>query len=92
MSGGSHNYACYCIEENLSGQMKDRELDDLMKDLVKLTHDLEWADSADISQEEYFETVKRFKNKWFGTSREERLKEYIDEAVSGLRDELLKML
>ena len=72
--------------------MKDRELDDLMKDLVKLTHDLEWADSADISQEEYFETVKRFKNKWFGTSREERLKEYIDEAVSGLRDELLKML
>ena len=50
MSGGSHNYIYYQIEENLCGQMKDAELNDLMDDIVKLAHDLEWADSCDISE------------------------------------------
>ena len=33
MSGGSHNYICYRIEEDLVGQMEDKELDDLMRDI-----------------------------------------------------------
>lgn len=47
MSGGSHNYVCYNIENDLCGQMHDRELDDLMKDIAELAHDLEWYDSGD---------------------------------------------
>lgn len=34
MSGGSHNYVCYRIEEDLYGQMYDEELNDLVKDIA----------------------------------------------------------
>jgi hypothetical protein len=57
MSGGSHNYVCYAIENDLCGQTEDKEIDDLMEDIAKLAHDLEWYHSADISREEYIHTV-----------------------------------
>lgn len=41
MSGGCKNYICYKIENELVGQMHDKELDDLMKDITELAHDLE---------------------------------------------------
>ena len=52
MSGGSHNYICYRIEEDLVGQMEDKELDDLMRDIAELAHDLEWYHSCDTDEEE----------------------------------------
>ena len=88
MSGGSHNYIGYRIEEQLVGQMEDAELDDLMKDIVTLAHDLEWMDSGDIGEDNYRETVKWFKEKWFANSREDRLKGYVDEKIEALRREL----
>lgn len=91
-SGGSHNYICYSIENNLVGQMRDMELDDLMKDIVKLAHDLEWADSCDITDEDYFKTVKEFKNKWFKQSRTERLKKYIDDSLESQKKKLYSLL
>lgn len=92
MSGGSHNYVYYQIEENLCGQMKDAELNDLMKDVAKLAHDLEWADSCDISEETYFKTVNKFKAKWFGSVREDRLKKYIDKAIERAKKELYTLV
>ena len=56
MSGGSYDYMYCRIEDYYVGHMKDIELNDLMKDIVELVHDLEWADSSDISDEDYFET------------------------------------
>lgn len=92
MSGGSHDYVCYKIENELVGYMKDTELNDLMKDIVELAHDLEWADSCDMSEETYFETVKKFKEKWFKQSREDRLKTYIDEKIDKTKTELYRLL
>lgn len=92
MSGGSHGYICYRIEEQLVGKMNDRELDDLMKDIVELAHDLEWYDSSDIGRDSYFATVRKFKEKWFGGDREERLKGYVDSAVDNLREELYSLI
>lgn len=92
MSGGSHNYICYKIESDLCGQMYDAELNELMVDIVELAHDLEWADSSDISHESYLETVSKFKNKWFRGSREERLKGYIDKQCSVVKEELYKLI
>ena len=92
MSGGSHNYI-YCeIEEYLVGQMEDRELNDLMKDIATLAHDLEWYHSADTSHDDYRESVRKFKDKWFKQSREERLKKYIEESIQETREELLNMI
>ena len=65
MSGGSHNYICDRMRNELCGKMYDPLLDELVEDLCKVAHDLEWADSADITHEKYFNTVREFKEKWF---------------------------
>lgn len=92
MSGGSHGYVYCQIESELCGQMHDKELDDLMWDVKELAHDLEWMDSSDISPEKYAETVRRFKQKWFGGDRTERLQGYINDAIRHTRDELVAMV
>ena len=92
MSGGSHNYVCYDIEEQLCGKMHDLELDELMKDIAELAHDLEWWDSADHSEEVYRETVLKFKRKWFQSSREQRLKAYVDQTLEKQRAELYSLI
>ena len=92
MSGGSHNYIYYRIEEDLCGQMEDKELDDLMRDIAQLAHDLEWYHSCDTDKEDYMETVKTFKQKWFKGDRVKRLKGYVDEAIDDVRSEMYTLL
>lgn len=92
MSGGSHDYICYKIENELVGQMHDKELDDLMQDIAELAHDVEWYDSGDTCKETYLESVAKFKQKWFKGNREERLKGYIDESMNSLKDELYNLI
>ena len=92
MSGGSHNYIYAFLEDELVGQMEDKELDELMKDVATLAHDLEWYHSADTSRNDYRESVRKFKDKWFKQSREERLKKYIEESLKKTREELLNMI
>lgn len=92
MSGGSHGYVYSSIDYELVGNMKDREMDDLMKDIVKVAHDIEWWDSSDISEDTYRKTVREFKEKWFGSNREERLKGYVDDAISDAKKEMYKLL
>ena len=72
--------------------MHDAELDDLMKDIADLARDLEWFDSGDIGEDSYKESVVKFKQKWFKSSREERLKGYIDKSVDDLRKKLYKLI
>jgi len=90
MSGGSHNYIYSMIEENLEGQMQDIEMNDLVKDFIKVAHDLEWWDSSDNCEENYRKTVRDFKAKWFG-NRDERLIKYIEESCESLKSELTQM-
>ena len=92
MSGGSKNYIFCAIESELCDQMYDEELNDLIKDVAELAHDLEWWISSDIGKEEYLETVSRFKKKWFESDRNERLKGYVDANVEELRNELYTLI
>ena len=92
MSGGSHDYVFCRIEEELCGQMHDAELNDLIKDIARLAHDLEWFDSGDIGNDEYKECIAKFKTKWFKSNRIERLKGYVDKGVEDLRKELYALL
>ena len=92
MSGGSHNYICYRLEEECAGKMFDPEMDELINDLCKVLHDLEWWESCDSSEKEYRKTVADFKKKWFHTDRNERLKKYIDEQTSLVRKTLYRIL
>lgn len=92
MSGGSHGYLCFQMEEEFVGRMHDKELDDLMEDICKLVHDLEWYDSADYGRDDYFNTVREFKQKWFVSCRMDRLKALVDDSLEELRDDLYFMI
>lgn len=65
MSGGSYNYVYCQVENECVGRMFDRQLDEMMKDLVKVLHDLEWWRSSDFDEDSYRKTVTEFKKKWF---------------------------
>ena len=65
MSGGSYNYEYSRVEDQYVEMMYDDELNDMMEDLVKVLHDLEWWQSGDYSEDDYRESVKQFKDKWF---------------------------
>lgn len=92
MSGGSHDYICYKINEELCGKMEDRELNDLINDISILAHDLEWYHSGDIGRESYVKSIKAFKKKWFKANRDERLRGYVDEAVAALKEEFYALI
>lgn len=95
MSGGSYNYIYATLSEECEGQMHDPEMDELIKDLCKVLHDLEWWQSGDTSEEKYRRTLSVFKRKWFGPTngeREKKLKKYIDNQIGITRIELYKML
>ena len=92
MSGGSYNYECYRVDEEYVGAMHDAELDEMMKDLVEVLHDVEWWQSGDICEEDYRQTVKVFKAKWFDSDRGERLKPIIEREIKKVRKELMDMI
>ena len=91
MSGGSMDYLCYKIENQLP-YVDDLEVKDLMTDLAELMHDLEWWQSGDYGRDTYEETLSKFKAKWFGDNRNERLKEYINTSLDGIKAEIDKLI
>lgn len=91
MSGGSRNYFYRELEEQ-AGEMRDRELDELVRDLAKVMHDLEWWESCDYGESAYRETVREFKRKWFGGGREEVLQNIVEKSCAELKAELMEMI
>lgn len=79
MSGGILNYFYNTLEEHI-GDFEDKELDDLIRDLVKLFHDREWYLSSDTGEGSWKESRDAFKAKWFTPEgRKERIDHYLDE-------------
>ena len=86
MSGGSLNYFYSDLEDHV-GDFKDKELDDLVKDLSDLFHAREWFLSSDTCEGEWNEARDAFKEKWFGKgNRQKRIKKYLDD----IREEVMK--
>lgn len=92
MSGGSYDYIYSDMDEQLVGFMYDAELDDMMGDLTRVCHDLEWWESGDICEESYRKTVRKFKDKWFKGDRAARLEGYVDKRIAKVRAELMEMI
>ena len=92
MSGGSYDYIYYKLQEECEGRMYDAEMNDLIYDLVKVLHDVEWWKSGDICEQTYRNTLAEFKHKWFCGNREERLKGYIDEQIGIVRSSLYALI
>ncbi len=87
MSGGSFDYEFCRIEELYVGAMQDADLDEMMKDLCKVLHDLEWWQSCDYDEKSYRESAKAFKQKWLRgydwqtDDRINRAKRHIKESI-----------
>lgn len=92
MSGGSYNYIYSKLSVECEGEMHDAEMNDLIKDLCEVLHDLEWWQSGDYSENQYRETVSEFKKKWFKGDRSTRLKSYIDEQIGMVRNQLYALI
>lgn len=89
MSGGSYSYKYSEIEYEYVGRMFDSQLNEMMKDLVGLLHDLEWWQSCDTSEEKYRESVNKFKKKWFRQTKID-VQKYIESEFKRTKDELMK--
>ena len=87
MSGGSLNYIYHKLN-NAADYIDDAEICDLLKDLAEVLHDYEWYDSGDYSRSTYEETLAAFKEKWFKSSREDRLKVYIKDYLKNLEEKI----
>lgn len=93
MSGGSHNYIYNKLSVECEGEMHDAEMDDLIKDLCEVLHDLEWWQSGDYSEDQYRETVSEFKKKWFKSDRTSRLiKSYIIDQLDAVKSQLISLI
>lgn len=89
MSGGSYSYMCYRIEDEYVGRMFDDQLDEMMKDLCKVLHDLEWWRSSDFDEDSYRKTVTEFKKKWFKQTKID-VQRQIESEFERTKDELMK--
>lgn len=91
MSGGSMNYIYYQVQEQ-ADYMGDRELIELVKDVADLMHDREWYLSGDYGDDTWNESVRKFKEKWFKSSREERLKGMIETIFEEAKKECMQLI
>lgn len=91
MSGGSYNYEFYNVEDTYKGKMKDAQLNEMILDLVDLLKDLEWCDSGDTDEEDYMESVKTFKKKWFYQDSI-KVEDFINKQLEEKKKELLDCL
>lgn len=89
MSGGSYCYMFNRIEEEYVGRMYDSQLNAMMKDLVKVLHDLEWWQSCDCDEKCYREAVTKFKKKWFKQTKIDVQKQ-IESEFEQTKNQLLK--
>ena len=91
MSGGSFNYQYARFKDYYAGQMLDAELNEMVKDLSTVLHDLEWYTSGDIREDTYRKTVLDFKRKWFNRT-EADIKKMIENQFDKTKQELLLTL
>lgn len=89
---GSKKYKTYSQVARSMNPLEDFEISDLVFDVFCLLHSFDWYASGDNMQETYQKDVEFFKQKWFKSTRSERLKGYVDSAVFDLYEKLMKMI
>ena len=94
MSGGRFNYADSRLKNEIFGWsddphnvFEDREISELVWDVLNLIHDYDWYASGDTCKDTYLKKKAEFKKKWF-SNRGVRVRRIVDDAVGELRREL----
>ena len=94
MSGGNFNYVDATLRDEIYGWsetwhnvFEDREISELVWDILDLIHDYDWYVSGDTSRETYLKAKADFKNKWFN-NRDVVVKRVVDTAIEEVKAEL----
>ena len=96
MSGGRFGYIDSTLKNEMFGWgefrnvMEDREISELVWDVLDLIHDYDWYASGDTGEETYLKAKNAFKKKWFGGNRGLRIRKIVDDALEETRKELYK--
>lgn len=95
MSGGCFDYLDnrlkseifgYCCEK-AKNIFEDREISQLIWEVLDLIHEFDWYKSEDTCKDTYLEAKAAFKKRWF-SNRGVRVKRIVDESVADLKREL----
>ena len=94
MSGGHFEYLDSRLKDEIFGWtdkpenvFEDREISELVFDVLDLIHEFDWYYSGDTGKETYLEAKAKFKKKWLG-NKGIRIKRIIDKALDDVRAEL----
>lgn len=94
MSGGLWNYQDSRLKNEIFdysntpwNALEDREISELVWDVLGLLHDFDWYASGDTCKQTYLDAKTAFKKKWF-SNRGVRIKRTVDNAIDELRQEL----
>ena len=94
MSGGRFEYIDSRLKDEIFGWtdkpsnvFEDREISELVWDVLNLIHDYDWYASGDTCKETYLKAKAEFKKKWM-ENRGVRVHRIVDEALKQCKDEL----
>lgn len=97
MSGGHFEYIDSRLKDEMFGWsdtwhnvMEDREISELVWDVLNLIHAFDWYRSGDNGEEDYLKAKDKFKKKWFGGNRGVRVRKIVDDALAETKAELYK--
>lgn len=94
MSGGRFEYIDSSLKREIFGWtdtpsnvFEDREISELVWDVLNLIHDYDWYASGDTCKETYLKAKAKFKKKWF-SNRGVRVRQIVDDALKLTKQEL----
>ena len=94
MSGGYFNYRDATLRDEIYGWsdtwhnvFEDREISELVWDILNLIHDYDYYISGDTAKDTYLKAKADFKNKWFN-NRDVVVKRVVDTAIEEVKAEL----
>lgn len=95
MSGGHFNYEDGRLKYEIFGSrdkpwnaLEDREISELVWDVLDLLNKYDYYASGDTCKETYLKAKAEFKKKWLGGNRGLRVRRIVDEALEETRKEL----
>ena len=94
MSGGHFCYKDCALKGEIFGWsdtpsnvFEDREISELVWDVLDLIHEYDWYASGDTGKDTYLKAKTDFKKKWF-SNRGVRIRQIVDDALKRCKDEL----
>ena len=94
MSGGRIDYIDGLLKSEIFGWtdvpgnvFEDREISELVWDVLDLIHDFDWYASGDTCKETWLKAKEKFKKKWF-SNRGVRVRQIVDDALKQCKAEL----